>query len=349
MQTLPRRFLSGLGAEVSAVGAGCWTIGGPATNNGVPIGWDHVDTDAAYAGLLHAHERGVTLYDTADVYGLGQSERLLGRLLRLIDRTAVHVASKVGYFAGTARHAYQPAQMRRQLATTLDNLGTDYLDIYYLHSTDFGPDDQYLPGVVETMTELRREGLIRTVGMRAPHVFAEHWADSDHPHAAQTARFLHLFHTIRPDVITARYNLLSPLYADTDTDVFALARRHGVGVVIKQALGQGLLLKPHAGALPPFSAADHRSRDPEFHPAALELLRQRLSPIRARFGNRPADLARIALGYALHHAPDAPVLVGFRNADQIHTTLTAAGDPLTPEEFTEIRAALHPTPANRKA
>jgi 1-deoxyxylulose-5-phosphate synthase len=170
-----RRVLSGLDAEVSAIGAGCWAIGGPATNRGVPIGWDHVDPDAAYAGLVRAHELGVTLYDTADVYGLGHSERLLGRLLRTVDRSSVVVSSKVGYFASTACHPYQPAQMGRQFATTLDNLGTSYLDIYCLHSSDFGDNDQYLPDAIEVMRGLREQGLIRAIGMRPLHCFAEQW------------------------------------------------------------------------------------------------------------------------------------------------------------------------------
>src|SRR5882724_10922059 len=113
---LERRVLPGLNAELSVIGAGCWTIGGPASNDGVPIGWDHVDPEAAYAGLVRAYELGVTLFDTADVYGLGRSERLLGRLLRTLDRSTVLLSSKVGYFAGTAGHPYQPAQMRHQFA-----------------------------------------------------------------------------------------------------------------------------------------------------------------------------------------------------------------------------------------
>src|SRR5512139_1976300 len=91
---LPRRVLPGLNASVSAIGAGCWTIGGRATNRGVPIGWDNVDPRAAYDGLRRAHDLGVTLYDTADVYGLGQSERLLGRLLRRVSRCSVVLSSK---------------------------------------------------------------------------------------------------------------------------------------------------------------------------------------------------------------------------------------------------------------
>lgn len=343
MHDMPRRVVPGLNAEVSALGAGCWTIGGAATNGGVPIGWDSVDSDAAYAGLARAHELGVSLFDTADVYGLGRSERLLGRLLATLDRSTVVVSSKVGYFTGTARHGYEPAQMRHQFATTLDNLGTDYLDVYYLHSSDFGPDDRYLSGAVEFMAGLKADGLISAVGMRAPHEFAHEWAAGQGPHAESAARFLHLFAAIRPDVVTARYNLLSPLYGDDETDIFAFAPAHGVGVIVKQALGQGLLLKPDLWALPTFSPTDHRSRDPEFADAALSTLRRRLAPIRDRFGDAPAELARVALRYVLQSAPDAPVLVGFRNADQIHTTLTSLGDPLTLDELAEIRALLHPT------
>jgi len=348
MTVLPRRVLAGLGVEVSAIGAGCWTIGGPATNNNVPIGWDRVDPDAALAGLHHAHDLGVTLYDTADVYGLGRSERLLGRLLSTIDRTTVTVSSKVGYFAGTSRHPYTPAQIRHQFATTLDNLGTDYLDIYHLHSTDFGPHDQHLKPALDVIHHLRDRGQIRAIGIRAPHTFAAQWATTSTSQGAEAARFLHLFHTIRPDILTVRYNLLSPLYQPDETDIFTLARHHRVGVVIKQALAQGLLLTPPHQSRPRFTEGDHRSRDPLFQPAALAALRQRLAPLRERFGSSPGDLARVALRYALHHAPDSPVLVGFRDADQIHTTITSLGPPLTTDELTDIRNLLQP-PVVRKA
>lgn len=342
MYPLERRLLPGLDVEVSAIGAGCWTIGGQATNRGVPIGWDDVDVQTAYAGLAQAYELGVTLYDTADVYGLGRSERLLGRLLCSVPRESVVISSKVGYFAGTGPHPYHPAQIRHQLATTLANLGTDYLDAYFFHSTNFGGDDRYLHDAIELMHGFRDKGLIRTIGMRAPHTFAEQWASGDGPNAAEAVRFLQLFHAIQPNVVTARYNLLSPLYAVGETDIFAFARQRNVGVLIKQILGQGLLLDRHRPDTPPtFSTADHRSRDPRFTAESLRLLRDRMAPIRSRFGETPSELARVALRYALQHAPDAAVLVGFRNAAQIRTNLTCLGEPLHPEEIVEIRTVLH--------
>ncbi len=342
---MEHRFLQGIGTSVSALGAGCWTIGGPATNRGVPIGWDGVDEERAFRGLIRARELGVTLFDTADVYGLGRSERLLGRLLQQEQRTALVISGKVGYFAGTAPHPYTAIQMSHQLHTTLANLGTDYLDLYSFHSNDFGPQDRYLDGAIEQMEVFRRQGLIRAIGLRAPHEFAEEWAAEGtlDPRSPQATRFLDLFSRIRPDVVVARYNLLSPLYHSQETDIFAFARLHRVGVIIKQALGQGVLMGTHhPDAARVFGKGDHRSQDPAFHPDVLRAVHHGLQPVRTHFGATPSSLARVALRYALQHAPDSPVLVGFRDADQIQTTLTCLGAPLSHEEIVLVRHLLAP-------
>jgi 1-deoxyxylulose-5-phosphate synthase len=168
-------------------------------------------------------------------------------------------------------------------------------------------------------------------------------AASDRPEAAATARWLRLFDAIAPNVVTVRYNLLSPRYHPQETDIFDFARQRGVGVLIKQALGQGTLLRRHTTPPPVFSGEDHRSTDPLFQPASLAERDAQLAPIRARFGDTPAALARVVLAYALHRDPHAAVLVGFRDADQIHTTVTSLTDPLPPEEVTELRAVLNPT------
>ncbi|MEU1880822.1 aldo/keto reductase [Streptosporangium sp. NPDC020072] len=329
---LEPRPLRCLGRVVSAIGAGCWTIGGPATNRGIPIGWDGVDPDRAYEGLARAYALGVTLFDTADVYGLGASERLLGRLLTSVPRNQVVISSKVGYFAGTAAHPYHPLQMRHQLETTLTNLGSDYLDMYFLHSSDFGLDDRYLDDAVEQMRAFQREGLISAIGMRAPHVFAQERND------ASTQRFLRLFNQIRPGVLTVRYNLLSPLYSADETDIFDFAKKQEVDVIIKQPLAQGLLTGTHSPDRPRrTSSSDHRSTDPTFTQHIVQAVHEVLREVVQHFGDQPADLVRVALRYALQRAPDAPVLVGFRDAGQITMSLTSLGDPLAGDAIALLR------------
>jgi len=99
----------------------------------MPTGWAEVDDVVALSGLEGAYSLGANLFDTADVYGHGRSERLVGRLVDQVDRNSLVLVSKVGYFAGTAPHGYHPGHMRHQLEQSLDNLHTDYLDVYFLH------------------------------------------------------------------------------------------------------------------------------------------------------------------------------------------------------------------------
>lgn len=332
MTPLPRRHLPGLGQQVSAVGAGCWPLGGPAHNNGVPIGWAPVNDEQVQQTLLTAYGAGITIYDTADVYG--RSERHLGRFLSAIPRETVTVISKVGYTSRDGRHPYHPQVMRRQLTTTLTNLRTTYLDVYAFHSSDFGPADTHLDDAAATMRQFIDEGLVRAVGMRAPHEFAAEWATQPHtPRGRKAVRFLTLFDRLRPHLLTARYSLLSPTYRTGETDVFAFARSAGTGVLLKQVLAQGLLTGSHHPDRPQaFGDGDHRARKPWFAAPALRVIHDGLAPLRRHFGTEPAALASAALRYVLHTAPDAVALVGLHTPDQAQAA-TAVTPPLAPEEL----------------
>ncbi|GGL01815.1 hypothetical protein GCM10012284_40490 [Mangrovihabitans endophyticus] len=340
---LPIRDVPGLPRPIPAIGAGCWTIGGPAANQGTPIGWDDVNPDDALAGLHAAYDLGVRLFDTADVYGMGRSEQLLGQFVSQVSRAGLVLTSKVGYQPGPdGGHPYAPNQIRRQFEHTLTHLNTDYLDVYFLHSGDFGPEDRYLQPAVDTLQDLLRQGAIKAIGLRAPHEFAVEWADRDGLIAAQAARFLHLFQTVHPEILTVRHNLLSHQVSEGETDVFAFARQRGTGVLIKQALGQGVLLGTHDPASPRrFSALDHRSRDPLFAPAILHAVRHGLRNAGVAAGDVPGLEIRAALGFALRQQ-DAAVLVGFRDAAQITATITAARSPIHPADLDLVHRALQP-------
>ncbi|MFF8036077.1 aldo/keto reductase [Streptomyces sp. NPDC016626] len=138
---------------------GPWALGGPDHSLGLPMGWSTADDAASRRSLETAYELGANLIDTADVYGHGHSERVIGDFVATVPRDTVVLSSKVGYHRGTARHAYLPSAMRRQLETTLENLRTDRLDIYFLHNSDFGPDDRYLDEAVAQMRDFQRQGL----------------------------------------------------------------------------------------------------------------------------------------------------------------------------------------------
>src|SRR3954454_9325663 len=122
------------GVQVSALGLGCWAIGGPFTVNGRPAGWGEVDDDESIRAIRRALELGVTLLDTADVYGCGHSERVLGRAIAG-RRDAVTIVPKVATpFDEQARTGggtdASPAYLRRACDASLRRLDTDRIDVY---------------------------------------------------------------------------------------------------------------------------------------------------------------------------------------------------------------------------
>src|SRR6188472_250697 len=142
LEGMRRHLGEGSGISVGAVGAGCWAIGGPWQFDGRPAGWGTVDDDASIQAIRTALDLGITLFDTADVYGCGHSERVLGRALAGRRDDAV-ISTKFGLlFDETLRTGAgtdaSPAYARRACEASLRRLGTDRIDLYLLHA---GADD----------------------------------------------------------------------------------------------------------------------------------------------------------------------------------------------------------------
>ena len=166
------RVLGSSGIEVSALGMGCWAIGGPWTFNDAPAGWSEVDDAESLRALQRAFDLGVTFYDTAANYGAGHSERLLGQAFGG-RRDEVVIATKFGYEvdeAGRSVVSYGEDEadsdvathLRKDLDASLQRLDTDYVDVYQLHV--WGLSVERALEVRDVLEELVAEGLIRTYG-----------------------------------------------------------------------------------------------------------------------------------------------------------------------------------------
>ncbi|HKX31635.1 MAG TPA: aldo/keto reductase [Blastocatellia bacterium] len=338
MQT---RILGKSGIEVSEIGIGCWAIGGLDWNLNMGMGWGGTDDRQSLEGLHRAFDFGATYFDTADIYGHGHSERLIGQLLRNVRRDQVIIGTKVGYFRGCAPSAYHPLHMRHQLEMSLRNLGTDYIDIYYFHNLFFGENDEYVDGAVEAMHRFQEEGKVRFIGQRGPHRYSPHRQQERDLLESKQARFLRMASIIQPSVVQVRYNMITPPPDDRQYDMFQWAKDHQVGVVINKPLGQGLLLAKYDPHNPPiFDQGDHRQRKKWFTAHALGVLQSRLALLKNRFGNSTQDLLRVAIQYCLYGHQNACVVVGFKNASQVEMSLASADRPLTEEDVIFIRATM---------
>lgn len=310
--------------KVSEISLGCWTLGGLNWVNGSPNGWANVDEGEATRAIDWAIEKGVNHFDNADVYGNGRAEQLLGRALGARS-TQMVIASKVGHFPGTAAHAYEAAHVRHQCEQSLINLKREYIDIYYFHHGDFGPEDRYLDGALETVNKLRQEGKIRVLGLSA-------YSEKD---------FVRLVPKISPDVLQSWAHAMDDHFIRPGSPVRKLLEERGMSFVTFSPLNQGILLDKFDPENPPqFEAGDHRRGGAKFTREELLKLKPKLAKLKERFGSTTQDLVRVALQYLLHEPVVCCAIPGFRNLSQVQTNLAAEGKPLNDADIAFVRQAL---------
>jgi aryl-alcohol dehydrogenase-like predicted oxidoreductase len=217
-----RRTLGRSGIEVSAMGLGCWAIGGAWNWGDVPVGWGETDDEESIRAIRAAIDLGVTFFDTADVYGCGRSERVLGKAIA--DRKdEVVVATKFGNVFDEETRVWtgedvSPPHIREACHASLQRLGLERIDLYQLHIWSL-PQEQ-AEVVAETLEELVAEGLVRAYG----------WSTDDLPCARLFAA--------KPGC-TAIQNDLNVF--NQATEILALCDRHDLASINRAPLAMGLL------------------------------------------------------------------------------------------------------------
>lgn len=181
------RVLGRSGFTVSALGMGCWAIGGEMWLDGKVDGWHGVDDAESLRALQRALDLGITFFDTSDVYGTGHSERILAQGLHG-HRYEVVIATKFGFTFDEATRQITgtnltPAYIRHACEGSLRRLQTDYIDLYQLHC---GASAEQAADVLATLEELCAEGKIRSYGWSTGDLAAvEHFAAGKHCTAIQ--------------------------------------------------------------------------------------------------------------------------------------------------------------------
>lgn len=315
------RTLGKTDVEVSEISLGCWTMGGLNWVNGVPNGWANVDEKDIAEAVNYAIDKGVNHFDNADVYGNGRAERMLARILGKRTNNFI-IATKIGWFPGTAKHAYEPKHIRHQCEQSLINLNRDYLDIYYFHHGDFGENDKYLDDAIEVIYKLREEGKIRLIGQSA-------YKHED---------FIKLIPKVKPDVIQSFASAIDDRFVQDDSPTRKLLEEYKISFVAFGPLAQGILLDKYNKKNPPqFEAGDHRANADRFKPDNLAKLESKIEKLKNKFGTTNQELSRAALQYLLYYNLVGAVIPGFRNLDQVKSNLSGVDNPLTEVEFDFIK------------
>lgn len=314
------RKLGQTDVAVSEISLGCWTMGGLNWVDGQPNGWANVNEEEIAAAVKRAVDAGVNHFDNADVYGNGRAERMLGRVLKKLGLKSENfvIATKIGHFRGTAEHAYDPLHIRHQCEQSLKNLQRDYVDIYYLHHGDFGPNGEWLAGAAATLDALMKEGKVRIKGQSA-------YSDADFQRAVPV---------VKPSVLQSWGNALRPNFIKPESVVGKLLAEYQISFVAFSPLQQGILLDKFDPENPPqFEEGDIRKTNPRFQPENLRPLKPKLAQMKARFGATTEDLSAVAQRYVLNHPNVTCTIPGFRNERQVACNLAAAGRQLSAEDM----------------
>ena len=325
MSALMNRTLGKSGIKVSAMGLGCWAIGGQFWLNGKPDGWGQVDDQESIRAIRRALDLGVNFFDTADVYGAGHSESILAQGLKGY-RDRVVIATKFGFtYDERTRHVaganVTPAYIRQACEASLRRLQTDTIDLYQLHCSASGEE---VDDIIDTLEQLHAEGLIRGYGI-----------STDEPEAAR--RFVK-----GPNCIAIQHDL--NVLRDAQ-ELLALCDQYHLASVSRSPLAEGLL----SGKYPAdfvFPADDFRGAGHEWivyfengRPSPTYMAR--LNAVREILTSQGRSLVQGALAWIWARSDKAIPIPGFKTVAQVEENCAAmAFGPLTPAQMAEIEQLL---------
>jgi aryl-alcohol dehydrogenase-like predicted oxidoreductase len=302
------------------MGLGCWAIGGPFWKGDTPVGWSQVDDAESIRAIHRALDLGITFFDTADVYGCGHSERVVGQALAG-HRDRVVIATKFGQtFIEETRQAtgysVEPEHIRSACDASLRRLNIDVIDLYQLHVKDV--DLQQARAVRDTLEGLTAAGKIRYYG----------WSTDDTPSAREFALGEHC------TAIQQRLNIF-----EGNAEILTVCDEYRLASINRSPLAMGLLTGKFT-AETRFPEDDVRVGRLDFKGAQAPLL-QKLERMRSVLTRDGRTLAQAALGWLWARSDKTIPIPGFKTVAQVEENAGALRhDPLSNGQMQEIAALL---------
>ena len=307
------RLLGKTGIKISEIGFRTWGLGG---DKGGSKAYGPTDDHQSETALNRAFELGFNFYDTADFYGFGHSESVLGKTFTK-NRSQVIFAGKVGFVDLNASQDFSPAHIRQSLLGSLQRLGTDYIDIYQLHS----PSIEILerrPEAFETMKRLKQEGLIKVCGvsLKSPD---------------DGIKLLRIYPV---DCIQVNFNLTDQ--RALQNGLFDLCSEMGVGVIVRTPLCFGFLTGQYADKNK-LAESDHRR---QWSQEQIKLWHKAPRLFESVLKKRPGQTsAQFALRFCLSYQVVSTAIPGMLTGAQVEeNSQSSPMGALTPEELAEIHA-----------
>ena len=312
------RKLGNTGITVSEIGFGAWAIGGRADAGGTPVGWGGSTDDEALATIRRARELGVTFFDTADTYGFGRSESLLGIVLSR-RRTEVVIATKAGVSRGPDGRLikdFSRAHIQHAVDGSLKRLRTDYIDLYQLHNPTL--DELRRDDIHEAMDRLQESGKIRFWGVSI----------------TTPEEGIEIINRGWGYALQVLYNVLNQAPAK---ELFPLAKEKGYGIIARVPLASGLLSGKYRQDTR-FGNDDVRQNF--LTPKRLEEVIPRVDEAKSIIGGTARTLTEGALRFILANDAVSTAIPGMRNVRQVEMNVSADEVRIPQEIVDKLQARL---------
>jgi aryl-alcohol dehydrogenase-like predicted oxidoreductase len=305
--SMPIRRLGPHDLEVSAIGLGCM---------GMSQSYGPADRDESLATIHRALELGITFLDTADVYGRGHNEELVGEAIR--DRRAeVVLATKFSlqWVDGNMSVTGRPEYVKEACDASLRRLGVDHIDLYYQHRVDPAVP---IEDTVGAMAELVTAGKVRHLGLSEASSTTIERACAVHP-------------------ITALQSEWSLWTRDLEDEVVGVARKHGIGIVPFSPLGRGFL----TGAIrtpDDFGDDDFRKNNPRFQGENFQANLRLVDAVTEMARDKGCTPSQLALAWVLAQGEDVVPIPGTKRRSYLGENVGAVSVPLDPSDLDRLEA-----------
>ncbi|MDE1668843.1 aldo/keto reductase [Nocardia gipuzkoensis] len=297
---------------VSAQGLGCM---------GMSHAYGAADDAESIATLHHALDLGVSLLDTADFYGAGHNEELIGRAIAG-RRDEVVLATKFGFanrLGEATRIRGDAAYVRQACEASLDRLGVDHIDLYYLHRVD---PEVPIEETVGAMAELVQAGKVRHLGLSEA--------------GAQTIRRAHAVHPIA--ALQSEWSLWT---RGLEAEIAPVCRELGIGLVPFSPLGRGFLTGRYS-SVEGLAETDVRRSQPRFAEGNLERNLAIVAKLNELAAAKGVTAGQLALAWVQHRGEDVVPIPGTRRQRYLEENLAASTLELSPDDLAAIEAAAPP-------
>jgi len=304
---------------VSAISLGTWAFGGENKIGKKSVGWANQSDRDSRSVLIKAWEKNINHWDTADVYGEGHSERIIGSMWEDIPRNSIFLATKVGWDMGPFSHWYHPKHMKKKIEESLTNLKTDYIDLLYLHHCNFGKQDEYFDDAVEVLKSFQSQGKIRFTGL-------SDWSNE---------RIVKYLDACNPDVIQPYRNIMDNTYEESGLK--NIVNKNNLGVCFFSPLKHGLLTGKYKTTAV-FKDGDHRSGIKDFqNKNKIKKIMLNCEKLEKKFLHHENPIMHGIVNALFFDSPTGCVLLGQRNIKQVETA-SSLGEILSEEDTNWVKS-----------